>query len=107
MSAIQVFLHSQKKIDKVKIFLDYLISKFQSSYYPSVVDETMVGFRGRISAKQYIPKKPEKWGIKAFTMADSTNGYMLNILVIQVQKPLISPQQTKHYPSLLELLCTW
>ena len=44
-------------------------------------DETMVGFRGRFSAKQYMPNNPEKWGIKAFTMADSTNGYMLNILV--------------------------
>ena len=37
----------------------------------------MVGFRGRFSVKQYMPKNPEKWGIKAFTMADSTNGYML------------------------------
>ena len=45
------------------------------------MDETIVGFSGRFSAKQYMPKKPEKWGIKAFTMADSTNGYMLNILV--------------------------
>ena len=80
LSAIQVFLHSKKKINKVKTFLDYLISKFQSSYYPSrniAVDETMVWFRGHFSAKQYMQKKPEKWGIKAYTMADSTNGYML------------------------------
>lgn len=73
-----------KKIDKVKIFLDLLIPKFQSSYYPSqniAVDETMVGFRGRFGARQYMPQKPTKWGIKAFTMADSTNGYLLNILV--------------------------
>ena len=68
----------------MKTFLDYLISQFQSGYYPSrniAVDDTMVGFRGRFSAKQYMAKKPEKCGIKAFTMADSTNGYMLNILV--------------------------
>lgn len=45
------------------------------------VDETMVGFRGRFGARQYMPQKPTKWGIKAFTTADSTNGYMLNILV--------------------------
>ena len=38
----------------------------------------MVGFRG---VKQYMPQKPTKWGIKAFTMADSSNGYLLNVLV--------------------------
>jgi len=28
-----------------------------------------------------MPKKPVKWGIKAFSLADSRNGYMLNTLV--------------------------
>ena len=28
-----------------------------------------------------MPQKPTKWGIKAFTMADSSNGYLLNVLV--------------------------
>ena len=40
----------------------------------------MVGFRGRFGAKQYMPNKPVKYGIKAFTMADSKNGYVLNVL---------------------------
>ena len=53
-------------------------------YYPGrelAVDETMVGFRGRFAAKQYMPNKPTKWGIKCFTLADSANGYVLNVLV--------------------------
>ena len=41
----------------------------------------MVGFRGRFGSTQYIPKKPVKWGIEAFTLADTTTGSMLNILV--------------------------
>ena len=41
----------------------------------------MVGFRGRFAPKQYIPSKPQKYGIKAFILADSANGYMLNIAV--------------------------
>ena len=45
------------------------------------IDETMVGFRGRFAAKQYMPKKPQKWGIKAFTMADSSTGYTINIVM--------------------------
>ena len=28
-----------------------------------------------------MPKKPVKWGIKAFSLADSSNGYLLNILL--------------------------
>ena len=41
----------------------------------------MVGFRGHFGPKQYISSKPQKYGIKAFTMADSAQGYMLNVLV--------------------------
>ena len=40
----------------------------------------MVGFCGRFGYTQYTPKKPVKWGIKAFTQADANTGYMLNIL---------------------------
>ena len=72
-----------KKIDKVNTFLNMLLSKFRASYDVGrniAIDETMVGFRGRFAAKQYMPKKPTKWGIKAFTMADSDTGYMVNIL---------------------------
>ena len=28
-----------------------------------------------------MPKKPVKWGIKAFSLADSSNAYLLNILL--------------------------
>ena len=46
------------------------------------VDETMVGFRGRFGPKQYMPKKPVKYKrIKAFTLADSGEEYVLNILL--------------------------
>ena len=48
-----------RKIDKVRVILEPLIAKFQASYHPGrniAVDETMVGFRGRFAAKQYMPK---------------------------------------------------
>ena len=73
-----------KMVDKVKLHLECLITKFQARFYPGqklAVDETMVGFRGRFGAKQYMPKKPMKWEIKCFTLADSSTGYVLNILV--------------------------
>ena len=73
-----------KRIDKVKPLLDLLIPRYQANYTPSrcvAVDETMVGFRGRFGPKQYMPKKPVKYGIKAFTLADSDQGYVVNILL--------------------------
>jgi hypothetical protein len=56
-----------------------IISKFQEYYLPSsdlAVDEAMTGFKGRFHLKQYMPAKPTKWGIKAWGLADSTNGYL-------------------------------
>lgn len=77
-------LQPGKKINKIKDVLDLLINNFQQGYSPTrnlSVDETMVGFRGRFSSKQYMPTKPTKYGIKAFTLAESQHGYMMNILV--------------------------
>ena len=53
----------------------------KSSYIPSQcvsVDESMINFQGtcRLSFLQYLPKKPKKWGMKAWVLAD--NGYTWN-----------------------------
>ena len=39
------------------------------------VDEPMITYKGRLSFIQYMPKKPHKWGPKAWVLADTTNGY--------------------------------
>ena len=73
-----------KRIDKIKMLLEMMLAKFQANYIPKrslAVDETMTAFRGRFSGKQYMPKKLVKWGIKAFSLADSSNSYLLNILL--------------------------
>ena len=72
------------RIDKVKTLCEALISNFQRNYLPGenlAVDETMVGFRGQFGPKQYMPNKPTKFGIKAFTLASSDHGYLLNLLL--------------------------
>jgi len=61
-----------KKIDKVKLFLE-IIGKFQEKYTPSrevAVDETMLKFCGRFTGKQYMPKKPIKWGVRFLNLAN-------------------------------------
>ncbi len=51
------------KVDKVRLFLDKILSNFQRMYIPSrelSMDETMLLFRDRFVGKQYMPKKPVK-----------------------------------------------
>jgi hypothetical protein len=43
------------------------------------IDETMVRYKSTYcSAQQYMPKKPEKWGIKVWCLADSITHYIAN-----------------------------
>ena len=99
-----------KRLDKVQILLDALISRFKKNMHPSSnlsVDETMVGFRGRFGAKQYIPNKPTKYGIKAFTLADSKNGYILDALIYTGADTLdLSDPQYSHLPQPARIVLT-
>ena len=89
--------------------LDILIPRFQASYDPSV-DETVVVFRGCFVARQYIPTKPQKYGMKAFMPADSDHRYMLKILVYTGVDTLVKadtrysllPQPARVVPHLLD-----
>ena len=68
-------------LHKLQPFMEPRVAHFQVNYTLSkevCIDETMIGFKGILSFIQYIPKKPTKWGIKAFVLADSQNGYMYN-----------------------------
>ena len=55
------------------------VKNFQSCYTPTEnlsIDDSMIGFKGRLAFLQYMPKKPQKWGIKAWVLADTANGYV-------------------------------
>ena len=63
---------------KLRPFLDPLLKSFQKAYHPGrevSIDESMIGFKGRLSFLQYMPKKPTKWGMKAFVLADRKTDY--------------------------------
>ena len=75
---------SYDKLYKIRPLLDSLIQSFKTHYTPTQclsVDESIVGFKGRLSWVQYMPKKPNKWGIKTWTLADASNGYIWNLNV--------------------------
>ena len=69
------------RLYKIRPFIDHIIANFKKVYIPSQnvsVDESIIGFKGRLSWIQYLPKKPTKWGMKAWVLADSSNGYTWN-----------------------------
>ena len=73
------------KLYKVRNLLDILSRQFQYNYTPTedvTIDEAMIPFKGRLGFKQYYMKdNSTKWGIKAFTLSDATNGYLYRLQV--------------------------
>lgn len=67
---------------KVRNVVLYLDNKFREYYTPSKhvsIDESTVGFKGKVVFKVYNKDKPQKWGIKIFVMSDATNAYVCAI----------------------------
>lgn len=74
------------KLYKIRPLVDHLKSKFLSSFSPSrylSVDESMIGFKGRTSLKQYMPMKPIKRGFKVWAISCSETGYLLDFDIYQ------------------------
>ncbi|XP_014478485.1 PREDICTED: piggyBac transposable element-derived protein 4-like [Dinoponera quadriceps] len=71
------------RIGKANNFLQYIDSKFAEHFIPGkdiCVDESIVKFKGKIAFIRYNPKKPTKWGIRIYVLADGETGYVYSIL---------------------------
>jgi len=67
------------RLHKIRPLITYFNTKFSTEYTPSghvTVDESMVKFKGRVSFRQYMPAKPTKWGVKIWSLCESTTGYL-------------------------------
>ena len=42
------------------------------------IDETLIKFKRKVHFRQFIPINPGRFGIKAFTVAESSSGFLLN-----------------------------
>lgn len=72
----------QKK-DKISYVLNRCIANFKKFYSPKKqlsIDEALLGFKGRLSYKQYIPLKRSRFGIKLYELC-CANGYVLDIIL--------------------------
>ena len=69
------------RLYKLRAFASAMICRFKACYRTHreiSINESMIGFKGRLSFLQYMPKKPTKWGMKAWVLADSGTGYTWN-----------------------------
>ena len=72
------------KLYKIQLLLDLIIPKLRAVYKPErqlAVDEILIKFKGKIRFRQFIPIKPGRLGMKAFTLAESTSCYVLGSTV--------------------------
>ena len=44
------------------------------------IDESTIGFKGKIGFLTYNPKKPTKWGLRVYVMADSATSYIYSFV---------------------------
>lgn len=71
----------RRKTDKlapIRSLFDMFVANCQNGYHMSeevTIDEMLPGFRGRCSFRQYIPSKPNKYGIKLFALCDARMFY--------------------------------
>jgi len=85
-----------------------IIHRFSTMYKPSQnisVDEGMVPWRGKLRFKVYSPDKPKKYGVKAYMLCDSDNGYCMkfNIYIGKTDEEDTSPGGIT-YDLVMELL---
>ncbi len=73
-----------RKLAKIKRLQDMLLGNFMRNYIPEKdisVDESLLGWKGRLSWVQYIPTKRKRFGMKYYELCESDSGYMWNFLV--------------------------
>uniref|UniRef100_A0A3Q3Q2J4 PiggyBac transposable element-derived protein domain-containing protein n=1 Tax=Monopterus albus TaxID=43700 RepID=A0A3Q3Q2J4_MONAL len=73
------------RLFKVRPVLCALQETFKAAADPEEfqsIDEQIIPFKGLLSIKQYIPKKPKPWGMKVWVRA-GTSGYMYRFEVYQ------------------------
>ena len=84
-----------------------ILYKFQAYYYPNrdiSIDECMVPWRGNLSFKTYNPDKPSKYGLKAYMLCDSVNGYCVKFKLYTGKSSIPASENGATYDLIMDLL---
>ena len=81
---MQYSLPESDPLWKLRWYIDHLVKNFKDTYIPNehvTVDKSMVKFKGRLAFRQYLPSKPTKWGVKVWSLCESSTGYTWNFQI--------------------------
>ena len=73
--------HGYDPLYKLRHLLFTLVQCYKKSYTIKKevsADESIISYKGRLSFLQYMPKKPHKWGMKAWVLAAAATRYTWN-----------------------------
>ncbi|XP_070573161.1 piggyBac transposable element-derived protein 4-like [Ptychodera flava] len=65
---------------KIRPVYDIITRRFREVYVPEQhlsLDEGMVPWKGPLSFRMYIPSKPDRFGLKAFSLNEAKSGYTI------------------------------
>lgn len=78
------------KIAPIRNIFDGFVERCLQNYSVSeyvTLDEMLESFRGRCSFRQYMPKKPAKYGLKMFALVDAKMMYTCNLEIYCGNQP--------------------
>ena len=84
-----------------------IINKFTKVYHPHQylsIDEGMVPWKGNLSFRVYSPDKPIKYGLKAYMLCDSINGFCLRFKLYTGRRVTPPSEHGATYDTVLDLV---
>ena len=81
---------------KIRELITDVVGNFQKYYQPGreiSIDEAMIAFKGRLFFKQYLPMKPNKWGIKVWMLCDAETGYIVRFEIYTGKHGRLHPEK--------------
>jgi len=74
------------RLYKISDIINMLRKSFCDTFYPYekvCIDESLMLYKGRLSFKQYIPSKRNRFGIKSYILCDCKTGYVQDLIVYE------------------------
>lgn len=105
----EVQSEKSNRLTKIRELCDKLCSSFANCFTPFRnlrIDESLLLYKGRLSFKQYIPSKRNRFGIKSFVLCDCKTGFVLNFVVYAGSDSDITKMDDKYLGKSAEVVLT-
>lgn len=76
--------HTDDRLIKIRDVVNMFRKSFNDTFHPFqdlCINKSLMLYKGRLSFRQYIPSKRNRFGIKSFTLCNCKTGYMQDVIV--------------------------